>query len=303
MSGRREERTIAALPFKELQCDAIVAMPISFNFMDEMIDCVRAVLRIQVFDLLGIPGFSKHFSNESRVILETINLAISKHFVKHIVIFQHVDFAISNRSARFKNAFEEDYFHKRGLFDSYEKLRILYPDVKVTLIYARLIKDESEIEFSKIYEDNTEEVCLRAPYVFKGVNRCENTVIQCLDYRFRSGTRICIQEGFNVNHFNIIGLPGSAKSFLENSIAAWKGVGVAYEEYDCRSFIVVHHEDCGAYKDRLCLADAAEQEVFHKRQLFDMKARLLERYSDVKITMLYIRLIANRTKMQFVLVE
>lgn len=303
LSQESKKEVIATLPFRKNSCDAIVAMPISFNFMDEMIGCTRVALGLKTFDLLGIPGFSKRFSRESKVISDTISLAVEKHFVNRVVIFQHVDFHDEGKSSRFADQLDEDFYHKRGLIDSSRKLKALYSGVEVTLIYARLAKNQSEIVFSKIFEDGGEEICLITPYLFKGVNKCETTVIQCLDYRFRSPTRTCLQDGLDVKNFNIIGLPGSAKPFLENRKTPWKGIKVAYEQHDCRSFIIVHHADCGAYGGSSNFENAINEESFHRKQLKEMKSRLLEAYPDAEVKLVYARLIDNKSKIQFVVVE
>lgn len=298
-----QDGIIATLPFVQNDCEAIVAMPISFNFMEEMIGCVRVSLGIKTFDLLGIPGFSRRFSQESKVVLNTIDLAVGHHKVNHIVIFQHVDFHNNGKSTRFESPLEEDYSHKRGLVESLKKVRELYPKIKITLIYARLSKNQGEIEFSKIFEDGSEELCLRAPYLFKGVNQCEATVIQCLDYRFRAGTRLCVQDGLGVSRFNIIGIPGAVKSFIEESKAAWGGIEVAYEIHNSRKFIFFQHQDCGAYGGSGKFLDPIAEEAFQREQLFKAKNRIIAKYPDVEILMVYIRLNKDYSKMQFVLVE
>lgn len=304
MRDRGQELVITTATFKQDKCEAIVAMPPSYNFMPEMISFVRGSLGIKKpFDLIGVSGFSKRFPRESGVISEAIKLAIEKHLVKKVVIFQHVDFHCDGKSSRFKKQVEEDYYHKQGLLDSAERLKNLYPDVSVTLVYARLVKDQSEIEFSKIYEDGSEEVYQRTPYLFKGINKCEVTVVQCLDYRFRAAIRACVRDDLGISHFNVIGLPGSAKAFLEDRTTAWKAVRVAHEHHGCRSFIIVHHEDCGAYEGSSNFSNVITEEDFHRQELSKMREKLMDKYPDVEVTLIYIRLTNNKSKMQFVIVE
>lgn len=297
------ETILASLPFNQKDCEAIVAMPISFNFMEAMIGCVKTSLGVKTFDLLGIPGFSKRFSSESKVVLNTIELAVNHHNVKRIIIFQHVDFHNDGKSSRYDSLLDEDYNHKKGLIESLKKLRELYPEIGITLIYARLTKGNEEIEFSQIFEDGSEKVRLLTPYLFKGVNTCKTTVIQCLDYRFRSGTRLCVQEAMGVSNFNIIGIPGAVKSFLEQSRAAWKGIEVAYNLHSCRKFILFQHQDCGAYGGSGKFNNSTEEEDYQRGQLLEAKEEILKKYPGAEIQMVYIRLTKDLSKMQFVLIK
>lgn len=297
------DKILASLPFNQKECEAIVAMPISFNFMGTMIECVKTSLGVKTFDLLGIPGFSRRFLAESKTVLSTIELAVGHHNVRKIIIFQHVDFHDNGKSNRFESLLEEDFNHKRGLIESSKKIKDLYPEMEVVLIYARLVKNQDEVEFSEIFDDGSEEVRLRAPYLFKDVNTCETTVIQCLDYRFRSGTRFCVQEGLGYYNFNIIGIPGSAKAFLDRSRAAWKGIEVAYDVHNCRRFIVFQHQDCGAYGGSGKFANPAEEERFQRGQLLKLKDEILKKHPNVEVQTVFIRLTDNLSKMQFVLVN
>ncbi|MFA7209529.1 MAG: carbonic anhydrase [Parcubacteria group bacterium] len=298
-----EGEVIATLPFNVSKCDAIVAMPISFNFLGEMISCSRVVLGLEMFDLLGIQSFSKNFSRESRILTETLKIAVDKHDAERIVIFQHVDFLKDGiGSTRFGSRMDEDYYHKKGLVDAFRMVSGLHPNMRIDLIYVRLVKDQSEIEFSKVFEDGSEEVCLRTPYRFRGVTACPTTVIQCLDYRFRPATRICIREAFKIKYFNVIGLPGSVKSFLAESRTAWKSMQVAYEKYGCREFVLVQHADCGAYGGLSAFVDAYEEECFQREELKRMRTKILDKYPDVGVMMIYVRVINGNKHMQFVLI-
>ncbi len=303
MYDQNGKKIVATVPFFDGECNAIVAMPISFNFMDEMIGCTRVALGMKRFDLLGIPGFSKRVSLDSKTVLDTITLAVTKHLVRDIVIFQHMDFHNDGNSTRFVSRLDEDYYHKRILIDAAQKIKTLYPEINVALIYARIVKSKSEIEFSKIFQSGNEEVCLRTPFLFGKVNTCGNTVIQCLDYRFRAETRQCIQNAFGVEHFNIIGLPGSTKSFLEGSMTAWKGIKMSYEKHGCRRFFIVHHEDCGAYGSSRSFVNPEKEEAFHNVQLCAMRDRLVKMYTDVDVILIYAKLIGTTNRMiQFIVV-
>lgn len=296
-------KVIATFPFRFKgveTCDVIVATPISFNFAREILQFVKVSLGINAFDLLGIPGFSKRFLRQSQTVVDSLNLASEKHEVKHIILCQHVDFG---ESKRFKNQLQEDYHHIGGLISAREKIGQIYPGVKVTLIYARLVNNQTEIEFSEVFEKSQERVRLVTPYRFKGIHYCDSIVIKCLDFRLRAETRACVLDGLGIPAFDIIGLPGSAKSFLEDSGTAWRGIKVACEYHGCKRIVVVQHADCGAYGGSAAFANAEEEEIFHREELQKMKKKILEKYREVEVVMVYARIIADNTQIQFVLVE
>lgn len=294
---------ITTFPFRFLgvhKCSTIVAMPISFNFSYELLKFVEVSLGIKAFDLFGIPAFSKRFSEESKVVLDTLNLSKEKHAVEKVVFIQHVDFHKNGGSTRFGSQGEEDYHHKGGLIASMKKVRNLFPDVDVQLAYARLVNDQQEIEIVEVFECGRERVMMVAPYRFRDVTTCNAAALFCLDFRFRKETRSCIRYSLGFPCFDIIGVPGAAKRFIEGSRVMRKALKVSYEQHGCRKLVVVHHQDCGAYGGSGSFLNPIEEEVFHREQMSCFERKAKELYSDLEVTKVYARLVENRTKIQFI---
>jgi len=294
---------ILKVPFRfkgKHACSTIVAAPISFNFISSLLDAVEVSLGIEAFDLLVVPGFTNKFLRESKTVLGTLDLAHSKHSIKRVVLCQHVDFHAKGKSNRFVSEMEEDMYHKRGLISSCNKIHGLYPKVAVVMLYARLVNDRKEIEIVQVSEDSRERVRLVAPYTFGDMDQCEATAVLCLDWRFRRETRKCVKEALGNPAFNMIGIPGSAKKFLEGAKTAWKGIKNACEKGGCKKIIVFQHTDCGAYGGSASFKSAVEEELFQYDQLNTFEGMIHKEYPYVAVEKIYARLIENNTRIQFV---
>jgi hypothetical protein len=300
----RKGEILSTVPFRFVgihSCSTIVAMPISFNFSAELLQFVEVSLGIKAFDLFGIPAFSKRFSEESKMVLGTLELSKNKHHIERVVLFQHVDFHKGGHSTRFGTQVEEDCYHKGGLIASSKKIRELYPSIEIRLIYARIINDYKEIELVEVFECGRERVMMVAPYKFKGVSSCEAVALYCLDFRFRKETRSCIRDSLGIQSFDVIGVPGASKSFNEGSRVLRKALKVSYEQHSCREIVVVHHQDCGAYGGSGNFLNSIEEEHYHRDQMRLFEARIKEKYADVTIIKVYARLVDDGKKIQFVL--
>ncbi len=298
-----QERVLSTVPFRFKNihnCSAVAILPQSYNFTAPIIQCMEDSFGHNAFDTFVVPGFSSKLFKESKTILETLDLSYEKHFVEEVVIFQHTDFHNNGHSTRFVSAIEEDCYHKNGLISSLKMLRRRYPNLNVRLVYVRLIDEQREMEFSEIFECGRERVRMIAPYKFKGVLGCDVAVIMCLDFRFRKESRACVRDSLKIPNFDLIGIPGATKSFLENAKVAWKAVNVSYEKHNCRKFIVIHHMDCGAYGGSSVFLNAFMEESYHYEQMRSFEKKMFEQYQDVKVERIFARLTDDRTKIQFI---
>jgi hypothetical protein len=298
-----QENVLSTVPFRFKNihhCPAVAIFPQSYNFTSSILQCMEDSFGHRAFDTFVVPGFSNKLSRESRTVLETLDLSYKKHFIEEMVIFQHVDFHNNGHSSRFASVAEEDCYHKNGLILSLKMLRKRYPKLNIRLVYTRLIDEQREMEFAEIFECGRERVRMIAPYKFKGILGCDGAVIMCLDFRFRKESRVCVRDSLKILNFDLIGIPGATKSFLENARISWKAVQVAYEKHNCRKFIIVHHMDCGAYGGSVAFSDAFTEELYHCEQMRSFKKRLLDKYLDVEVKIIFARLVDAQAKIQFI---
>lgn len=303
----KKDRILATVPFRFNgvdTCSAIAVMSPSFNFNAEMLGFMELSLGIKAFDLFCIPAFVNRLSEESETVTQTLSLARNKHEIERVTLLQHPDFYPIGEASRFATSIEEDVYHKAGLIKSAKNIHTKYPEVAVDLIYARIVNDQTEIEFVEVFDCGRERVRLITPYRFKGVYQCDCAIILCLDFRFRKETRICVRDSLGFSSFDIIGLKGSTQGCLEEGrMVPWRAIDVAYHKHGCRKFPVIHHDDCGAYGGSGAFFDSVTEEKFHREQINLFEEKFHKKYPDAQIIKIYARLIEDRSKIQFVLFD
>lgn len=280
-------------------CDAIAAMPLAYPFAKEMLDFIEVSYGIKGFDILGIPSVSKRLAEESKTVMDALGIACDRHNVKRMILFQTVDFHSDRK--QFDSQFEEDSFHKDVLIRSGEMIRRLHSKIEASLVYVRLVNDRTEIEMVEISDEGRERVRLVAPYRFKGIHVCETYLVMCMDFRFRKEARSCVRYSLKIDHFGLIGLPGSSRKFLEDSESAWRSLEIAIKEHGCKRVIIMHHADCWAYGGIDSFeGDCIAEEHAHLLDMISFEEMVKEKYPHVEVVRIYARLIERGTKIQFV---
>lgn len=281
-------------------CPAVAIIPPNFPFSSSMFQCMEDSFGHRAFDSFLVPGFSSKLSKESRTVLAALDLAYKGHHIEEAVVFAHVDFHKQGFSTRFDTQIKEDCYHKGGLISSLRMLRKRYPKLNIRLVYARLVDDQKEIELSEIFECGRERIRLVTPYGFRGIFQCGAAIIICIDFRFRKETRIYVRNSLKIPTYDTIGIPGASKSFIDDARVSWKAIKVAYEQHGCRVFVIVHHQDCGAYGGSSFFSNPIEEEHYHRDQMISFERKIKEKYPDVSIIKVYARLVDGK-KIQFVL--
>ena len=300
-----ETQILSTVPFRFKgihSCDAIVAAPISFNFAREILEFVEVSLKIRAFDLFNMPSFSKKLAEGSATVTSSLDLASSKHGINHVVLFKHTDVGPYG-SRRFGTAYEEDCYHKLQLLDARRRIVKKYRDVQVRMVYARLVNDDAEIEFAEVFEDGRERVRLVTDYRFKDVFHVETAVLMCMDFRFRRESRACVRYSLDHEHFEIIGLPGASKRFIEQSSSAQKAIQHSVRNHGVKRFVLIHHADCGAYGGRSSCGDLQEEFEMHVGEMESCERFLLEQYPFLSVDKVYAKLIEGDEQIQYLKIK
>ena len=298
-------KILSTVPFRFKgihDCDAIGVAPISFNFAKETLEFVEYSLGIRAFDLFSIPSFSKKLAEGSATVTSSLDLASSKHGINRVVLFKHVDVSLDG-SRRFENGIEEDYYHKRQLIDAKRRIIKKYRNVDVTMVYARLVNNDREIEFSEIFENGRERIRLVTPYRFKDVAHVNTAVMMCMDFRFRRESRACVRYSLKQEHFELIGLPGASKRFIEQSESAQKAIWHAIENHGVRRIILIHHADCGAYGGRTKFCDSQGELEMHLNEMVKCEDFLKQEYPFLTVDKIYAQLIEDDEQVQYLKIE
>ncbi len=129
-------------------CEAVVLTCVDFRFWNSVVEFVKNELKIKNFDLATVPGAAKEIVNGNEAIdkLE-IDIPVKFHHVRKVVIVNHEDCGAYGGSSRFKNADEEEKFHRGELLKARSIIEKVHPGVEVVLAYARLVDEKKKIRF------------------------------------------------------------------------------------------------------------------------------------------------------------
>jgi carbonic anhydrase len=107
---------------------------------------------------------------------------------------------------------------------------------------------------------------------------CESIVVACIDFRFQNFLREWLDDNLDKG-YDYVGFAGSTKE-LETVM---NQVDISVRLHNIKQAHLIHHEDCGAY---------GTESTFerHTQDLKKAKAEILEKHSDLRVSLYYLRL-------------
>lgn len=147
---------------------------------------------------------------------------------------------------------------------------------------------------------------MKMPFKFKEIHHCEAVVLSCIDFRFWKETIEFVENELQIKSFDFPSLPGSAKAINESEDEkfVFGCISVPAELHHAEKIVIINHQDCGAYggSAKFNGDDKAEQE-FHEKELKKAKEKILAKYSDKEIILIYAKLADNKENIEFVVVD
>lgn len=148
---------------------------------------------------------------------------------------------------------------------------------------------------------------MKIPFKFKDIHNCEAVVLTCIDFRFWRETLEFVEKELGLLSFDFPSLPGSAKAInecMKDEDVALSCIGVPINLHHAKKVVIVNHQDCGAYggSKKFNGDDEAEQK-FHEEELKKAKAKILEKFPDKEIVLVYAKLVDGRENIEFVIVK
>ena len=71
--------------------------------------------------------------------------------------------------------------------------------------------------------------------------------------------------------------------------------------HHAKKLVIVNHQDCGAYGgSKVFNGDEAAEENFHKEELKKAKAKILQKYPDLEIILVYVKLVDGGENVEFI---
>ena len=144
---------------------------------------------------------------------------------------------------------------------------------------------------------------MKINFKHKNIHHCQAVVLCCIDFRFWRGSIEFVEKQLGVIDFDFPSLPGAAKTLNEGSDLAWKCLSVPIELHGAKKIIIVNHQDCGAYggSEKFSVDPEAEQK-FHEGELKKAKEKILAKYPDKEVVLIYARLVDGEENIEFLTV-
>lgn len=138
------------------------------------------------------------------------------------------------------------------------------------------------------------------PFRYPDTHRCDTILVMCMDFRFRKKTIRFVQEYLDIPAFDQLAVPGSVKTILERRGTVKEALEVSAHLHDIDRFILVNHQDCGAYGGSGGFDDADAEQAFHEAQLREARDRINGYYPDKAVLMYYARLVDEKKNIEFI---
>lgn len=141
-------------------------------------------------------------------------------------------------------------------------------------------------------------------FKYKDIHHCEAVVLSCIDFRFWRETVEFIEQELGIKNFDFPSLPGAAKTINESlgDDLAMKCISVPCDLHHAKKIIIVNHEDCGAYGGSSKFnGDKDAEQKFHEEELKKAKEKILAKYSDREVILLYA--ILNGENIEFLTIK
>lgn len=149
----------------------------------------------------------------------------------------------------------------------------------------------------------SQKVEMKVPFGFKNTTCCDAVVLMCLDFRFRKQTLYFARERLQLIAFDLASLPGSSSRFSEESRTARSCFSVPRKFHGVKKIVIVHHEDCGAYGGSGKFSNPKEEQQFHETELRKAKSKILEKYPEDEVILVYARLADDKENIEFLIVK
>lgn len=143
-------------------------------------------------------------------------------------------------------------------------------------------------------------------FKYKNIHSCDAVVLSCIDFRFWKETAEFVEKELGINSFDFPSLPGAAKAINESNSndLAMSCISVPCDLHHVKKIVIVNHQDCGAYGESAKFkGDEVAEQKFHEEELNKAKAKLVTKYPDKEIILVYAKLDESKENIEFIKVS
>ena len=147
---------------------------------------------------------------------------------------------------------------------------------------------------------------MKLSFKFKNIHACEAVVLTCIDFRFWRQTVEFIEKELGIKSFDFPSLPGAAKAINEAAPGdiAMQCVSVPHDLHHIKKLVIINHQDCGAYGGgKVFNGDEAAEQKFHEEELKKAKTKILAKYPDLQVILVYVKLSDASESIEFLTIN
>ena len=123
---------------------------------------------------------------------------------------------------------------------------------------------------------------------------CDGTVLHCIDFRFREFLQDFLHKRFLKDNYDLIVVAGGVKELVtdqgKNPDSLVKQFHISQRLHSPVVFVLIQHEDCGAYGGSAVLGESLQELEFQKKELLESAAFLKKHYPKTAVEMYFIDL-------------
>jgi|688.fasta_scaffold12617_12 carbonic anhydrase len=126
-------------------------------------------------------------------------------------------------------------------------------------------------------------------------HKAKAMVLTCMDFRLIDDVvKYLDKNGYNNNYDEYI-LAGASLGYNQNTYPDWsltfqEHIDLALKLHHIKEIILIDHENCGAYKLLISNYESSKELEYHKFNLALAKNTLQQKYPNLKITTLFMKL-------------
>ncbi|MFH0951497.1 MAG: carbonic anhydrase [bacterium] len=137
---------------------------------------------------------------------------------------------------------------------------------------------------------------MQVKFNFTNQHHCQAGVMHCEDFRFWQAIGLYLRGELHLDNYDLISLAGGGKNILNCDLnnpedIVTKSINVSFDLHQADTLVIINHRDCGAYGgSQVFNHDRDKERDFHLDQLSQARVKLIDRYPDKKIIVVYVDL-------------
>jgi len=137
---------------------------------------------------------------------------------------------------------------------------------------------------------------------------CQAIVFKCIDFRLENETRRWLDENSLTNNCDIVSLAGSSKDLSGNDPSIVNllltQIKISHDLHQAKEVILIHHSDCGAYKNVYSFKSPEEEKEIQSIDLEKSKIIIEKNFPDMIVKKVWAQMAdSNGKKVDFQIIN